>query len=138
MRERASHDSVQWTDLSAFFQHEKCCHARVIDELKSSAKLSCTPAFQPPEALLGMANSSSSSTRSFHPEFDPFAADVWALGVCLYCFLYGRMPFQVLGCCTAVHRLELASTFDQDFLPLLNPDFEDPFHPFSRVPARWT
>ncbi len=41
-----------------------------------------TPAFQAPEYVSGTAE-------------DPFATDVWALAVCLYCFIYGMLPFQV-------------------------------------------
>lgn len=39
-----------------------------------------TYAFQAPEALTG-------------EEFDGFAADIWAVGVCAHCFLFGELPF---------------------------------------------
>jgi len=61
--------------------------SRVISDKHASSKVSCTPAFQPPEAILA-----GSTARE-----DPFAADVWALGVCLYCFVFGRLPF--VGSC---------------------------------------
>lgn len=46
----------------------------------TSAKSTCTPAFQSPEEVARTAT-------------DPFAADVWALGVCLFCFVFGRLPW---------------------------------------------
>lgn len=50
----------------------------------TSIKSTCTPAFQSPEEINNTAT-------------DPFAVDVWALGVCLYCFVYGRLPW--MGSC---------------------------------------
>lgn len=44
-----------------------------------------TPAFMAPECL---------DPRTPITGFDARAADVWALGVTLYCFLYGRIPFR--------------------------------------------
>ncbi|MEW5308811.1 MAG: hypothetical protein WDW38_000742 [Sanguina aurantia] len=41
----------------------------------------CTPAFQAPECV----------SRG---DADPFASDMWALGVCLFCFVCGALPFQ--------------------------------------------
>ncbi len=55
--------------------------ARMMSDANASSKVSCTPAFQPPEAV---------STPGAE---DPHSADVWALGVCLYCFVFGRLPF---------------------------------------------
>ncbi len=48
---------------------------------RACSQVSCTPAFQPPEALTNPGQE------------DPHSADVWALGVCLYCFIFGRLPF---------------------------------------------
>eukprot|EP00983_Pelagomonas_calceolata_P093094 1157737-Pelagomonas_calceolata.AAC.4 len=54
---------------------------RIISDASASSKVSCTPAFQPPEALIwGFTE-------------DPIISDVWALGVCLFCFIFGRLPF---------------------------------------------
>jgi len=54
--------------------------ARMMGDSSASSKVSGTPAFQPPEVVSGGNE-------------DPVAADVWALGVCLYCFVFGRLPF---------------------------------------------
>ena len=66
------------------------------DGVSSQTKMTGTPAFTAPELVSGNAA-------------DPFAADVWALGACLFCFIYGRLPFQggcvldvfKVGCCYA-------------------------------------
>ncbi len=41
---------------------------------------------------------------------DPFAADLWALACCLYCFVFGRLPF--VGSCVVSppHLHALADT----------------------------
>lgn len=58
---------------------------RVIGGNGSDAtKTTCTPAFQSPEEV---GNTS----------VNPYAADLWALGCCLYCFVCGRLPF--IGSC---------------------------------------
>jgi len=61
------------------------------DGKTAQQRLSGTPAFTAPELVAGEST-------------DPFAADVWAMGACLYCFIYGQLPFQVglglgLGAC---------------------------------------
>lgn len=40
----------------------------------------CTPVFAPPEVHSG-------------GKFQPLPADIWALGVCYYCMVYGKLPF---------------------------------------------
>ncbi|XP_070204755.1 calcium/calmodulin-dependent protein kinase kinase 1-like isoform X2 [Littorina saxatilis] len=42
-----------------------------------------TPAFMAPETL-----------QENHPQFHGKALDIWAMGVTLYCFVFGRVPFQ--------------------------------------------
>jgi [calcium/calmodulin-dependent protein kinase] kinase len=67
------------------------------DGKSSHQRLSGTPAFTAPELVSGNAA-------------DPFAADVWALGACLFCFIYGRLPFQgssVLDVFKAITTAEL-------------------------------
>jgi len=61
------------------------------DGQSSQAKLTGTPAFTAPELVSGNAA-------------DPFAADVWALGACLFCFIYGELPFQG-GCVLDVFKV---------------------------------
>ncbi|EWC45054.1 hypothetical protein DRE_06193 [Drechslerella stenobrocha 248] len=47
-----------------------------------TSKSAGSPAFLPPEmCTVG------------HAEYDGCAADIWSMGVCLYCFYYGRLPF---------------------------------------------
>ena len=56
--------------------------SRMADGKTAQQRLSGTPAFTAPELVNGTSS-------------DPFAADVWAMGACLYCFIYGQLPFQV-------------------------------------------
>ncbi|GLC68350.1 hypothetical protein PLESTF_000681800 [Pleodorina starrii] len=55
-----------------------------------AAKTSCTPAFQSPEEI-------------GHTPVNPFAADLWALACCLFCFVFGRLPF-VGSCVVDIYR----------------------------------
>jgi [calcium/calmodulin-dependent protein kinase] kinase len=79
------------------------------DGKSSHQRLSGTPAFTAPELVSGNAA-------------DPFAADVWALGACLFCFIYGRLPFQgssVLDVFKAITTAELALPDDIKISPSL-------------------
>ncbi|EFJ50738.1 serine/threonine protein kinase 3, partial [Volvox carteri f. nagariensis] len=55
-----------------------------------ATKTSCTPAFQSPEEI-------------GHMLVNPFAADLWALACCLFCFVFGRLPF-VGSCVVDIYR----------------------------------
>jgi serine/threonine protein kinase len=82
---------------------------RMMSDSSTSSKVSCTPAFQPPEALLGGAGE------------DPISADVWALGVCLYCFIYGRLPFRgscLLDMSNAIRTEEVSAVVSHRYIRL--------------------
>lgn len=79
------------------------------DGKSSHQRLSGTPAFTAPELVSGNAA-------------DPFAADVWALGACLFCFIYGRLPFQgssVLDVFKAITTAQLELPDDVTISPSL-------------------
>ena len=71
-----------------------------------TAKTAGSPAFIPPE-LCGK-----------HSDVSGTAADIWSMGVCLYCFRYGHLPFD------HDNPLDLYESIQNDALPL--PDSEDP------------
>ncbi|XP_039270799.2 calcium/calmodulin-dependent protein kinase kinase 1-like isoform X1 [Styela clava] len=62
-----------------------------------------TPAFHAPEAVSGSDE-----------KYQGKPLDIWALGITLYCFMYGNCPFQ------SEHILELHSKIQED--PLVFPD----------------
>lgn len=53
------------------------------------AKAAGSPAFLAPE-ICGFSESESDSDSMY---IDPFAIDVWAMGVTLYCLAFGILPF---------------------------------------------
>ena len=59
-------------------------------ETKIPGEISCTPCFAPPELLV-----------SEDPLYDPFAADIWSLGITLYDLMFNKLPFD------SKNRLEL-------------------------------
>jgi serine/threonine protein kinase len=69
------------------------------------------PAFRSPEAVSGAP-------------YDPFAADVWAAGVTLYCFLFGQLPFY------SVSEFELVQSISNDPVNVAWPP-----KPFVAVPV---
>jgi [calcium/calmodulin-dependent protein kinase] kinase len=56
------------------------------DSDMNTAKSAGSPAFMPPELCIAK-----------HGEVSGKAADVWSMGVTLYCLRYGRIPFEKTG-----------------------------------------
>eukprot|EP01025_Chloroclados_australasicus_P049435 TRINITY_DN5630_c1_g1_i3.p1 TRINITY_DN5630_c1_g1~~TRINITY_DN5630_c1_g1_i3.p1 ORF type:complete len:491 (+),score=54.16 TRINITY_DN5630_c1_g1_i3:77-1549(+) len=56
--------------------------ARVVEHNALIQISAGTPAFNAPEMC-----------DPAKPHYDGFKADIWALGVCLYCFVFGKVPF---------------------------------------------
>lgn len=52
------------------------------DSLMKTSKSAGSPAFLPPETCI-----------AGHGEVDGTKVDIWSMGVCLYCFYYGKLPF---------------------------------------------
>lgn len=76
-----------------------------------TAKSAGSPAFLPPELC-----------KSKHGDVSGKAADVWSMGVSLYCLKYGKLPFNqdnVLGMYEAIRSDEVSLPPDE------NPDFKD-------------
>nr|KAG5696864.1 hypothetical protein BaRGS_035274 [Batillaria attramentaria] len=71
-----------------------------------------TPAFMAPETL-----------REDHPHFHGKALDIWAMGVTLYCFVFGRVPFQeeyILG----LHKKILKDPVTFPDSPSISPELQ--------------
>ncbi|GAB7347905.1 hypothetical protein MBLNU459_g5428t1 [Dothideomycetes sp. NU459] len=69
----------------------------------ATAKSAGSPAFMPPELCVAR-----------HGQVSGRAADIWSMGVTLYCLRYGRIPFEKHG------MLELYEAIRKDELPLHN------------------
>lgn len=77
----------------------------------ATAKSAGSPAFMPPELCVAQ-----------HGQVSGKAADIWSMGVTLYCLRYGHIPFEKTG------MLELYESIRNDNLPIdgePNHDFED-------------
>lgn len=77
----------------------------------TTAKSAGSPAFMPPELCVAK-----------HGRVSGRAADLWSMGVTLYCLRYGRIPFEKTG------LLEMYQTIRTDDFQLPeehNPDFVD-------------
>ncbi|RPB05760.1 Pkinase-domain-containing protein [Choiromyces venosus 120613-1] len=76
-----------------------------------TAKSAGSPAFLPPELCV-----------SGHGDVSGTATDIWAMGVTLYCLLFGKLPFSHSG----VVQLYESIKNDEPFIPEdLNPDAAD-------------
>lgn len=80
----------------------------------ATAKSAGSPAFMPPELCVAK-----------HGQVSGKAADIWSMGVTLYCLRYGRIPFEKHG------MLELYESIRGDDISLReepNPDFANLMH----------
>lgn len=80
----------------------------------NTAKSAGSPAFMPPELCVAK-----------HGNVSGRAADIWSMGVTLYCLRYGRIPFEKTG------MLELYESIRQDQFALeeeKDKQFEDLMH----------
>jgi [calcium/calmodulin-dependent protein kinase] kinase len=77
------------------------------DEMKT-AKSAGSPAFMPPELCVPK-----------HGHVSGRAADIWSMGVTLYCLLFGRIPFEKHG------MLELYQAIREDTLEVDGPCSDD-------------
>lgn len=67
----------------------------------TTAKSAGSPAFMPPELCVAK-----------HGHISGRAADIWSMGVTLYCLRYGRVPFEKTG------LLEMYEAIRNDNLPM--------------------
>jgi len=79
-----------------------------------TSKSAGSPAFMPPELCVAR-----------HGEVSGRAADIWSMGVTLYCLRYGRIPFEkydMLELCDSIRddELELPSETDESFIDLMH------------------
>ncbi len=76
-----------------------------------TAKSAGSPAFFPPELCIAK-----------HGDVSGKAADIWSMGVSLYCLRYGRIPFEREG---VLEMYEAIKTDTAQLPPDENPDFAD-------------
>jgi [calcium/calmodulin-dependent protein kinase] kinase len=80
------------------------------DDMRT-AKSAGSPAFLPPELCVAK-----------HGDVSGKAADIWSMGVSLYCLRYGRIPFERDG---VLEVYEAIKTETPKLPPDENPDFVD-------------
>ncbi len=80
------------------------------DDMRT-AKSAGSPAFLPPELCVAK-----------HGDVSGKAADIWSMGVSLYCLRYGRIPFEREG---VLEMYEAIKTDTAKLPPDENPDFVD-------------
>jgi len=97
--------------------HIKICDFGVSDEFTGSdaflTNTAGTPAFMAPETLLGNKE-----------KYSGKALDVWALGITLYCFLYGKCPY-VDDLPLVLHQKIMKDPVPFHETPLLNDSCKD-------------
>lgn len=76
-----------------------------------TAKSAGSPAFHPPELCVAK-----------HGDVSGTAADIWSMGVSLYCLRYGRIPFERAA---VLEMYEAIKTETPKYPPDENPDFLD-------------
>eukprot|EP00798_Chlamydomonas_sp_ICE-L_P020276 gene20276-27036_t len=125
----------------------------VIKDPQASSKISGTPAFQAPEIVQGRnsfkhadpklvicspddCSPRSSITGAASGKESPFAGDIWALGVCLYCFICGRLPFMG-SCLLDINHAIVHGNLSFPLTVALTPDLRDLFDRlFLKDPAQ--
>jgi [calcium/calmodulin-dependent protein kinase] kinase len=94
------------------------------DEMKT-AKSAGSPAFMPPELCVAK-----------HGEVSGRAADIWSMGVTLYCMLFGKIPFEKHGMLELYQAIrEDGPEMDGDIAPELRDLLEKLLHkdPLQRI-----
>lgn len=79
-----------------------------------TAKSAGSPAFLPPELCVVK-----------HGDVSGRAADIWSMGVSLYCLRYGHIPFENAG---VLELYEAIKKDDVDCTPVDDPNFVDLIH----------
>lgn len=102
-------DVLKITDfgVSEMFEKESEMH---------TTKSAGSPAFMPPELCVAK-----------HGQISGKAADVWSMGVTLFCLHFGKIPFEVSGMlelydairCNPIHELDPEKIVDDDLCDLL-------------------
>jgi calcium/calmodulin-dependent protein kinase kinase 2 len=83
-------------------------------EMMVTAKSAGSPAFLPPEMCIAK-----------HGDIAGKAADIWSMGVTLYCLKYGHLPFQRDN---VLEMYEAIKTEEPSLPPAENPDFVELMH----------